>query len=161
MPKSSVPEAGKTAPAISLSDQDGNKVSLADFAGKWVVVYFYPKDDTPGCTTEACEFTDSLKQYEKLNAVVLGISPDSVESHKKFAQKHGLKITLLADPGRKVLEKYGAYGEKMMYGKPVVGVIRSTFLIDPKGKIAHVWPNVKAAGHAQQVAEKLAELAKG
>ncbi len=161
MAKTSVPETGEKAPALSLPDQTGNKVSLADFTGRWVVVYFYPKDDTPGCTTEACEFTDSLKQYESLNAVVLGISPDSVESHQKFAKKHNLRITLLADPERKVLEKYGAYGEKMMYGKPVVGVIRSTFLIDPKGKIAHVWPNVKAAGHAQQVAEKLAELAQG
>ena len=154
-------EVGQKAPAISLPDQNGTKVSLSDFVGKWVVVYFYPKDDTPGCTTEACEFTDSLKQYEKLNAVVLGISPDSVDSHKRFAAKHDLKIMLLADPERKVLEKYGAYGEKMMYGKKVTGVIRSTVLVDPKGKVAHTWPTVKAAGHAQKVAEKLTELVQG
>ena len=152
-------EAGKKAPAVSLPDQSGKLVNSSDFAGQWVVLYFYPKDDTPGCTTEACDFTDGLKSFENLNAVVLGVSPDSPESHKKFIAKYDLKVTLLSDPERKVLEKYGAYGAKMMYGKESQGVIRSTFLIDPDGIIAYAWRNVKATGHAQKVREKLDELA--
>jgi len=153
------PETGKKAPAFTLPDQDDRKTKLSDFQGQWVVLYFYPKDNTPGCTTEACEFTDGLKAFEKLNANVLGVSPDSTASHRKFIEKQGLKVTLLSDPERKVLEKYGAYGTKKMYGKEVKGVIRSTYLIDPKGKVAHVWTKVKAAGHAAKVREKLAELA--
>ncbi|MBD3331957.1 thioredoxin-dependent thiol peroxidase [candidate division GN15 bacterium] len=152
-------ETGKKAPAFTLSNQDGDKVKLSDLAGQWVVLYFYPKDNTPGCTTEACDFTDSLKDFEKLNATVLGVSPDSVESHQKFIDKQNLKITLLSDPDKKVLEKYGAWGTKKMYGKETRGVIRSTFLIDPKGKIAHRWSNVRAKGHVAKVHEKLAELA--
>lgn len=149
---------GATAPSFTLTDQNDRSVKLADFAGRWVVLYFYPKDDTPGCTTEACEFTDSLKSFEGLNAVVLGVSPDSPESHRSFIAKHNLRLTLLADPEKKVLEKYGAWGEKTNYGKTSMGVIRSTYLIDPSGKVAHHWPNVKAPGHAQKVAERLAEL---
>lgn len=152
-------DIGQKAPAFTLLDQAGEKVSLTDFAGRWVVLYFYPKDDTPGCTTEACDFSNGLKQFEVLNAVVLGVSPDSPESHRKFAEKYRLQINLLADPEKQVLQRYGAFGEKMMYGKPTVGVIRSTFLIGPDGRIAHVWRNVKAAGHVEKVAEKLAELA--
>ena len=153
-------EAGAKAPAFTLKNQDDQPVALKDLAGQWVVLYFYPKDDTPGCTTEACEFTSSLKQFEKIGAVVLGVSADDAASHRKFIDKYKLRFSLLSDPDHKVMAKYGAYGSKMMYGKEVVGVIRSTFLIDPKGKIAHAWSKVKAAGHAEKVAEKLAELAK-
>jgi peroxiredoxin Q/BCP len=151
-------EVGKKAPAFSLADQNGRRVSLEDFAGSWVVLYFYPKDDTPGCTTEACEFTDSVKAFEGLDAVVLGCSPDSPASHLKFIAKHSLALRLLSDPGHEAMERYGAWGEKTMYGKKTVGVKRSTVLIDPKGTIAFHWPNVKAAGHAEAVKEKLAEL---
>jgi len=154
-----IPKTGNKAPAFTLPDQDGNKVKLSDMAGKWLVLYFYPKDNTPGCTTEACDFSGGLKAFEKLNATVLGVSPDSIESHQKFIAKQNLKISLLSDPDRKILEKYGAYGTKKMYGKEVKGVIRSTFIIDPKGKIAHSWSNVKATGHAEKVKEKLAEMA--
>ena len=152
-------EIGNKAPNFTLPNQDGKVVRLSEFTGKWVVLYFYPKDNTPGCTTEACEFTDGLKSFEKLNAVVLGVSPDSTTSHQKFIEKQNLKITLLSDCDRKVMMQYGAFGTKKMYGKEVQGVIRSTFLIDPKGRIAWSWPNVKAAGHADKVREKLAELA--
>nr|MBN2278599.1 thioredoxin-dependent thiol peroxidase [candidate division Zixibacteria bacterium] len=154
-----IPKTGTKAPAFTLPDQDDNKIKLSDYNGRWVVLYFYPKDNTPGCTTEACEFTGGLKDFENLEAVVLGVSPDSTESHRKFIAKQNLKITLLSDPDRKVLEKYGAYGTKKMYGKEVKGVIRSTFLIDPDGKIAQSWTGVKAAGHAEKVREKLTELA--
>lgn len=154
-------EVGATAPAFTLSDQDGKQVKLSDLTGKWVVLYFYPKDDTPGCTTEACEFTDGIKAFETLDAVVLGCSADTPESHRKFIAKHGLKVTLLSDADRAVMKTYGAWGEKSMYGRTTMGVIRSTVLIDPRGKVAFHWPNVKAAGHAEQVREKLAELRKG
>lgn len=159
MAESRTVEAGKKAPAFTLPDQNGEKVKITDFKGQWVVLYFYPRDNTPGCTTEACDFSGGLKAFEKLNAVVIGVSPDSVESHRKFADKFKLKITLLSDPDKKALEKYGAYGVKKMYGKETKGVIRSTFLIDPKGTVAHAWRNVKAKGHAEKVREKLAEIA--
>ena len=150
---------GQTAPEFTLPDQDGNPVSLADLRGRWVVVYFYPADDTPGCTVEACEFTSALSAFEKLDAMVLGVSPDSPASHLKFQAKHKLKITLLSNPDHKVLERYGAWGVKKMYGKEHQGVIRSTVLIDPDGRVAQHWANVKAKGHADQVRQKLAELA--
>lgn len=151
-------EVSKKAPAFTLRNQNNEEVHLSDVAGQWVVLYFYPKDDTPGCTTEACDFTAGLNAFRKLDAVVLGCSRDSPESHRKFITKHGLKITLLSDPDHKVMEKYGAWGEKMMYGKTTEGVIRSTVLIDPEGKVAHHWRAVKAAGHAENVKEKLEEL---
>ena len=151
---------GNKAPAFSLVNQDDQKTSLSDFAGQWLVLYFYPKDDTPGCTTEACEFTASLKDFESLNAHVVGISPDSTQSHVEFIKKFKLKISLLSDPQHTMMEKYQAWGEKNMYGKISVGVIRSTVLIDPNGKIAHHWKRVKTAGHAQKVNEKIAELQK-
>jgi peroxiredoxin Q/BCP len=151
---------GKSAPAFSLKNQDDETVKLSDFAGKWVVLYFYPKDDTPGCTVQACDFTAGLKSFEKLDAVVLGTSRDSTESHRKFIAKHKLKISLLSDPEHVVLEKYGAWGEKVLYGKKSLGVIRSTVLIDPAGKVAHHWAKVSAAGHADVVKEKIAELKK-
>lgn len=151
-------EVGKKAPAFRAKDQDGKARSLGEFAGQWVVLYFYPKDDTPGCTTEACDFTASIAKFTKMDAVVLGCSADSEERHQKFIAKYRLKVTLLSDPDHAVMEKYGAWGEKTMYGKKVTGVIRSTVLIDPKGKVAHHWAKVQAKGHADKVREKLAEL---
>ena len=152
-------EVGKPAPAFTLTDETGAKVKLSDLAGQWVVLYFYPKDDTPGCTVEACEFTSGLKGFEKLAAAVFGCSADSPESHRKFIAKHKLKVKLLSDPDHAVMAKYGAWGEKSNYGRQSMGIIRSTVLVDPKGKVAYHWPTVKAAGHAALVREKLAELA--
>ena len=145
-------EEGKAAPAFTLEDTDGNKVSLKDFKGKNVVVYFYPKDDTPGCTKEACGFRDLWSDIKAKDTVVLGISPDDGASHRKFVDKYGLPFTLLSDPDRKVMEKYGAYGEKTMYGKKTMGVIRSTVLIGPDGKVRKHWKRVaKAESHPAQV----------
>jgi len=152
-------EVGKKAPAFTLQDENGTKVVLSSLAGQWVVLYFYPKDDTPGCTVEACEFTTGLPTFDKLDAAVFGCSRDTPESHRKFIAKYKLKIKLLSDPEHAVMEKYGAWGEKNNYGKKTMGVIRSTVLIDPAGKVAHHWATVKAAGHAEQVRAKLAELA--
>jgi peroxiredoxin Q/BCP len=146
--------AGAKAPAFTLPDADGNKVSLSEFAGQKVVVYFYPRDDTPGCTKEACQFNDALSQFEGLGIPVIGISPDKQASHVKFRDKYGLQFPLLSDPEHKVMEKYGAWGEKMMYGKATTGVIRSTFLIDEKGKVVRAWYGVKADGHAAKVLEE-------
>ena len=153
-------EIGKKAPAFALKNQNDETVKLSDaaLAGHWVVLYFYPKDDTPGCTIEACDFTSGLKDFEKLDAVVLGCSPDSTEAHRKFIAKHKLKIGLLSDPSHETLERYGAWGEKNMYGKITTGVIRSTVIIDPAGKIAHHYRKVSAKGHAESVREKLKEL---
>ena len=154
-------EIGKAAPAFTLKNQDDEKVQLTKLKGNWVVLYFYPKDDTPGCTTEACDFTASIADFEGMDAVVIGCSPDDPASHRKFIEKHDLQVTLVSDPDRAVMEKYGAWGEKTMYGKKVTGVIRSTVLIDPKGKIAFHWPSVRAKGHVDKVRAKLAELAAG
>ena len=151
-------EVGQKAPAFTLPDQDDKSVKLSDFKGSWLVLYFYPNDDTPGCTTEACDFTNGLKDFEKLDATVVGCSPNSEESHRKFIAKHKLKIRLLSDPGHVVMEKYGAWGEKVLYGKKSIGVIRSTVIIDPAGKVVHHWTRVKSVGHAAQVQEKLKEL---
>ena len=152
-------EVGKKAPSFTLQDENGGKVALSGLAGQWVVLYFYPKDDTPGCTVEACEFTSGLPKFDKLDAVVLGCSRDTPETHRKFITKYKPKIKLLSDPEHTVMEKYGAWGEKNNYGKKTMGVIRSTVLIDPAGRVAHHWTTVKAAGHAEQVRTKLAELA--
>ncbi len=160
MPEAKI-EVGKKAPTFTLVDQNNEKVKLSDFAGQWVVLYFYPKDDTPGCTIEACDFTDGVKDFEKLDAVVLGCSPDGPESHRKFIEKHNLKLTLLCDPKHTMMEKYGAWGEKNNYGKITEGVIRSTVIIDPQGKVAHHWKKVQAKGHADKVQEKLKELQEG
>ena len=150
---------GKKAPSFTLLNQDDEKVRLSDFAGRWVVLYFYPRDDTPGCTKEACEFTANLRGFRNLDAVVLGCSPDDPARHRAFIKKHKLKITLLSDPTHAAMDKYGAWGEKTLYGRTSIGVKRSTALIDPRGKVAHHWRAVKAAGHADKVAQKLAELA--
>jgi peroxiredoxin Q/BCP len=149
---------GRSAPAFTLPDQDGRSVALSDLRGRWVVLYFYPRDDTPGCTVEACEFTAQLPDFRDLDAEVFGCSADSAASHTKFISRHRLGITLLTDAGRKVMKAYGAYGKKMLYGKQVEGVIRSTVLVAPDGKVAHHWATVRAAGHAAQVRAKLAEL---
>ena len=145
-------QEGKAAPAFTLAGPGGKKVSLADFAGKHVILYFYPKDDTPGCTKEACGFRDSWKEIQKLGATVLGVSADDEASHAKFAQKYKLPFPLLSDPDRKVMTKFGAYGEKMMYGKKTVGVIRSTTWIGPDGKVRRHWAKVaNAEKHPEQV----------
>ena len=145
-------QEGKAAPAFTLKNQDGESVSLGDFAGKNVILYFYPKDDTPGCTKEACGFRDAWGDLEKMGTVVLGVSADGAASHQKFAQKYQLPFTLLSDPEREVMERYGAYGEKMMYGKKTVGVIRSTVWIGPDGKVKKHWKRVpEAATHPQKV----------
>ena len=151
-------EEGKKAPAFTLEDASGAKVSLADFEGQHVIVYFYPKDDTPGCTKEACGFRDLYKAIEKHDAVVLGISPDGAESHARFTKKYKLPFVLLSDPDKKVMTKYGAWGEKVLYGRKSVGVIRSTVIIDPAGKVAKHWKKVKSAGHAESVESALREL---
>jgi peroxiredoxin Q/BCP len=151
-------DVGSAAPDFTLVNQDDADVSLADFRGQWVVLYFYPRDDTPGCTTQACEFTEGIESFKGLNAEVLGCSPDTPEEHRKFIAKHDLKVQLLSDPEHGVMEAYEAWGEKNMYGKVTVGVIRSTVIIDPDGVVAHRWKRVKAKGHATKVAEVLTEL---
>jgi peroxiredoxin Q/BCP len=149
-------EVGKAAPAFSLLDQKGRKVSLREFKGKNVIVYFYPRDDTPGCTKEAQGFRDLWKDLQKENAVVIGISPDREVSHEKFMKKYKLPFILLSDPDKKVMAKYGAYGEKMMYGKKTMGVIRSTVWVGPDGKVKKHWTKVaKAAEHPACVLEIL------
>ncbi len=149
-------EEGKAAPAFTLEDRDGEKVSLKDFRGKNVIVYFYPKDNTSGCTKEAIGFRDLWKDFEKTDAVVIGISPDSIASHEKFAAKHDLPFILLSDPEKKVMSRYDAFGEKTMYGKKVQGVIRSTVWVGPDGKVKKHWRRVpKAADHPAKVLEAL------
>ncbi|HXV84843.1 MAG TPA: peroxiredoxin [Candidatus Binatia bacterium] len=146
----------KKAPAFSLEGSDGKKHSLEDYKGKTVVLYFYPKDDTPGCTKEACGFRDLGVPLKKSNAVVLGVSKDRIESHKKFAAKYKLPFTLLSDPQAEVMKKYGAFGKKMMYGKPVQGTIRSTVVIGTQGEVIKHWPTVKKAeAHPEEVLEFL------
>lgn len=151
-------EAGKKAPGFRLSDQNGTPVKLSDFAGKAVVLYFYPKDFTPGCTLEACDFRDENASLKKAGAVVLGVSPDSAERHGNFASKFKLPFTLLADTDHSVAEAYGAWGKKSMMGRKYMGIIRSTFLIGPDGVVARVWPKVKVAGHVEEVQKALSEL---
>jgi peroxiredoxin Q/BCP len=152
------PDEGSKAPDFTLETDEGTKVKLSQFRGQPVVVYFYPKDDTPGCTREACAFRDRKKDLAKSGAVVLGISPDDVKSHGKFRDKFDLNFPLLADAGHKVAEKYGAWREKNMYGKVSMGIQRSTFLIDAEGKIAKIWKKVNVDGHDQQVLDALSAL---
>ncbi len=149
-------EQGKSAPAFTLSDTNGNRVSLKQFRGRDVILYFYPRDDTPGCTKEACGFRDIWSEIEELGVVVLGVSPDTSESHQKFSAKFHLPFTLLSDPDKKVMTKYGAFGEKVMYGKKSMGVIRSTVWIGADGKIKKHWKRVaKAADHPAKVLDAL------
>jgi thioredoxin-dependent peroxiredoxin len=142
---------GDRAPAFTLNDQNDAKVALKDFKGERVVLYFYPADDTPGCTKEACQFNDQLGAFRSLKVTVIGVSPDGADKHQAFRSKYGLTFTLLSDPEKKVMEKYGAFGEKMMYGKKVQGVIRSTFVIGPTGTVERAFYGVRADGHALKV----------
>jgi peroxiredoxin Q/BCP len=149
---------GRKAPAFKLPSSDGAELSLEDFKGKPVVLYFYPKDDTPGCTREACAFRDAQSAIKKTGAVVLGVSPDSLAAHERFRAKYKLNFPLLSDQDRAVAKKYGAFGEKLLYGKKVIGMIRSTFVIDAQGVVRKVFPRVRVDGHEQQVLAALKEL---
>ncbi|MEA2443941.1 MAG: thioredoxin-dependent peroxiredoxin [Thermoleophilales bacterium] len=149
---------GTEAPQFELPNQDGEPVNLADYRGRWVVLYFYPRADTPGCTTQACGIRDRNADYEAANAVVLGVSPDSPDALRKFADKYGLAFTLLGDEEHAVADAYGTWGEKKNYGKTYMGVQRATFLIDPGGVVRHVIPKVKPATHDQEVLAALGEL---
>jgi len=151
-------EVGKKAPAFTLESSDGGKVKLSDFAGKPIVVYFYPRDNTPGCTVEAQEFTAAMPALKKLGAVVFGVSKDSIASHCKFRDKYDLAFPLLSDPDGEVLEAYGAWGDKVMYGKKMKGIIRSTVLIGKDGKVAKHWPKVSVKGHAAAVIDAVKAL---
>ena len=153
-----MPNVGEKAPSFTLADQEGKEHSLADYKGKWVLLYFYPKDDTPGCTIEACTIRDQFKGFTKIGAVVLGVSTDSVASHKKFAQKFDLPFTLLADVTKEVVGAYGVFGEKMMMGRTYMGIRRTSFLIDPAGKVAKVYEKVRPEAHAAEVIADLKEL---
>ena len=146
------------APEFCLPDAEGNEHCLSDFRGKWVVLYFYPKDNTSGCTKEAIGFTERKNDFENEGAVIIGISKDSPKSHARFIEKHGLDILLLSDEDHSVIERYGAWGKKKLYGKEHWGTVRSTFLIDPEGKIVREWRKVKVAGHADEVLNALRDL---
>ncbi len=154
-------QEGKKAPAFSLPSSSGRKVGLKDLAGKWAVLYFYPKDMTPGCTTEARDFRDAAKALAARDAVVFGISKDSVERHCKFIDKESLDFELLSDESGAMIEKYGAWGEKTLYGKKSMGILRSTVILDPSGKVAKVFPNVKVKGHVEKVLAALDALREG
>lgn len=154
----SVPAIGEVAPEVALPDDRGEVRRLADQRGRWTVLYFYPEDDTPGCTTEACQFRDHGEALAGVAADVWGISPDGPESHRRFREKFGLPFTLLSDEDHAVAEAYGAWQEKQNYGRTYMGIQRSTFLVGPDGRIARAWPRVKADGHAAAVVEALAEL---
>jgi peroxiredoxin Q/BCP len=148
-------QPGDPAPQFTLADQDGTPVDLSAYRGRKVVVYFYPQDDTPGCTREACQFNDALSGFEGVGVEVLGISADDADSHRRFRAKYGLAFRLLTDPDHEVASRYGAWGEKVLYGKTTTGVIRSTFLVDAEGRIERVWYGVRVDGH---VAKVLAEV---
>ncbi|HHL41452.1 MAG TPA: peroxiredoxin [Candidatus Bathyarchaeota archaeon] len=151
-------EIGEKAPGFCLEDPDRGEMCLKDLKGKWVVLYFYPKDNTKGCTMEALEFTAAEDEFKAKNAVIIGVSPDSLKSHTNFRQKHDLSINLLSDTEKEVLETYGVWQKKKMYGREYMGVVRSTYLIDMEGKVAFVWPKVRVKGHVDNVLEKLSEL---
>ena len=151
-------EVGDKAPNFTLPDQNGNSVRLDDFTGKWLLVYFYPRDDTPGCTVEAKDFTELKNDFEKNETLILGVSPDNEAKHCKFIDKHGLKIDLLADGEKSMLSDYGVWQEKSMYGKTYMGVVRTTYLINPDGNISGAWTKVKAKGHADAVLKRLIEI---
>jgi peroxiredoxin Q/BCP len=150
--------SGDDAPPFCLPDQDGAKVCLDEFSGRWLVLYFYPKDNTSGCTREALDFTERHEAFRALGVEVLGISPDSPKSHQKFREKHSLSVRLLSDPDHRVLSAYGAWGAKKMYGKEYQGVLRSTAIVDPEGKIARIWKNVRVKGHVEEVGGELKSL---
>ena len=151
-------KVGDVAPEFCLLDKDNKNVCLKDFKGKYIIIYFYPKDNTPGCTTEAIGFTSILPKFQKLNAEIIGISPDSPESHAKFIEKKNLQVILLSDRDKEVVKSYGKWGKKKFRGKEYIGLTRSTFIIDPNGKIAHIWSTVSVKGHPEDVQNILAEL---
>jgi len=151
-------EIGTKAPEFCLPNQDETEICLRDLSGKWIVLYFYPKDNTPGCTTEACDFTQALPDFTDLDAIVLGVSADSTKKHRNFIEKKDLAITLLSDEDTSVMQKYGVWQLKKNYGREYMGIVRTTFIIDPNGKIAAVWEKVRVKDHVQKVKEKLKEL---
>jgi thioredoxin-dependent peroxiredoxin len=155
-----LPSVGSPAPDFALPDQEGKVRALSSEKGKWVLIYFYPKDDTPGCTMQACAIRDDYPEFEKLGITVFGISADSVKSHAKFSEKYDLPFTILADEEKKTLSDYGVWQSKTFMGRTYMGIVRTSFLIDPKGKIAKVYENVKARAHAEMVLRDLKELAK-
>ncbi len=151
-------ELGSLAPDFTLPNQNNKPVSLADFGGKWVVVYFYPKDDTPGCTQEACGFRDYFSEFTNQDIVVLGISKDTAKSHKRFSDKYSLPFTILADPDTTTIQAYGAWQQKSMFGKPYMGIQRMTVIIDPAGKVQHIFPKVTPKDHEQAVLQSILKL---
>lgn len=151
-------EIGAAAPEFCLPNQDEEEICLRDLKGKWIVLYFYPKDNTPGCTTEACEFTEAEPAFTELDAIILGVSPDSPKKHRNFIEKKALGITLLADEDKQVCQNYGVWQLKKNYGKEYMGVVRSTFIIDPEGNIAALWEKVRVKGHVETVKETLEAL---
>lgn len=151
---------GQPAPKFTAPDREGKITTLLDFKSQWLVLYFYPKDNTPGCTTQAIEFTSKLPEFQSLNTQVVGISPDSIVSHGKFIDKHNLEIILLSDPEHQIAEDYGVWQLKKFMGKEYMGIIRSTFLIDPSGNIAHIWSSVKVKNHADTVLDRVRSLAR-
>jgi len=151
-------ETGAKAPQFCKPNQDETEICLRDLSGKWIILYFYPKDNTPGCTTEACEFTQALPDFEGLDAVILGVSPDSPKKHRNFIEKKDLQITLLADEDKEMLKDYGVWQLKKLYGREYMGVVRTTYIISPDGDIVYGWTKVKVKGHVEAVKEKLKEL---
>lgn len=151
-------ERGGSVADFCLPNQDEEEICLRDIKGKWIVLYFYPKDNTPGCTAEACDFTEALHEFEKLDAVILGVSPDSPKKHRDFIKQKSLKVTLLADEAKELAKAFGVWKLKKNYGKEYMGINRSTFIIDPDGKIAALWEGVKVKGHIEEVKEKLLML---
>lgn len=151
-------ELESTAPDFCLSNQDDVEICLRDLRGKWIVLYFYPKDSTPGCTTEACEFTASVDEYDDMGAIILGVSADSTKAHRNFIEKQNLGITLLSDPTTQMMQAYGVWAMKKNYGKEYMGIVRSTYIIDPKGIVKAMWTNVKVKDHVLKVKEELVRL---
>jgi peroxiredoxin Q/BCP len=149
---------GDKVPDFCLPNQDEEEICFRDIKGRWIVLYFYPKDNTPGCTTEACDFTAALPDFEGLDATVIGVSPDSPKRHRNFIEKHGLKIMLLSDEDKELCQTFGCWQLKKNYGREYMGVVRSTFIIDPDGKVAAKWEKVRVKGHVEEVKKKLAEL---
>lgn len=151
-------DIGNSVPDFCLPNQDEEEICFRDIKGRWIVLYFYPRDNTPGCTTEASDFTDKLTDFRELDAVVIGVSPDTPRKHRNFIKKYDLKITLLADTNKELAKKFGVWQLKRSYGREYKGIVRSTFLISPDGKIAHKWGKVRLKGHVQEVKKRLIEL---
>jgi thioredoxin-dependent peroxiredoxin len=151
-------EVGSVSPDFCLSNQDDVEICSRDLRGKWIVLYFYPKDSTPGCTTEACEFSAAVDEYDDMGAIILGVSADSTKSHRNFIGKQNLDITLLSDPTTQMMQDYGVWAMKKNYGKEYMGIVRSTYIIDPKGVVKAAWSNVKVKEHVAKVKEELAKL---